>query len=100
MTIDEVGDVRDVHLTTRLNGDVMQSASVGDLLFDVPALVAYCPSFTRLEAGDVIVTGTPGGVGAARNPPRWLTVGDRLEVDLGIVGTLTNRVAAESEVTL
>ncbi len=96
VTPDEVGNVCELQLETRLNGEVMQSASVGDLLFDVPALVAYCSSFARLEPGDIIVTGTPGGVGAARKPPVWLADGDFLEVDLGPVGTLQNRVADES----
>ncbi|MEM8683404.1 MAG: fumarylacetoacetate hydrolase family protein [Pseudomonadota bacterium] len=96
VTPDEVGDVRQLRLETRLNGELMQSASVGDLVFDVPALVAYCSSFTRLEPGDVIVTGTPGGVGAARTPPVWLKPGDRLEVDLGRAGTLANVVEPES----
>ena len=100
VTVDEVGDVRDLHLETRLNGEVMQSASVSDLLFDIPALVAYCSSFARLEPGDIIVTGTPGGVGAARKPPVWLAAGDHLAVDLGPAGTLENRVVAESDVDL
>ncbi len=95
-TPDEVGDVRALTLTTRLNAEVMQSASVGDLLFDIPALVEYCSSFTRLEPGDVIATGTPGGVGAARNPPVWLKPGDELAVDLGLLGTLENRIEPES----
>ena len=78
-----------------MNGEVMQSACVGDLLFDIPALVAYCSSFAQLEPGDMIVTGTPGGVGSARKPPVWLSAGDRLAVDLGPVGTLENEVTAE-----
>ena len=100
VTADEVGDVRELTLETRLNGNVMQSASVGDLLFDIPSLVAYCTSFASLEPGDIIETGTPGGVGAARTPPVWLQPGDSLAVDLGPAGTLENPVVAESDIEL
>lgn len=91
-TPDQAGPVDQLTLTTRLNGEVMQSASVGDLVFGVPELIAYCSAFAALQPGDVIVTGTPGGVGAARTPPVWLRPGDRLQVDLGAVGCLENTV--------
>ncbi|MDX1517202.1 MAG: fumarylacetoacetate hydrolase family protein, partial [Woeseiaceae bacterium] len=64
------------------------------LIFDVPALIAYCSTFAELLPGDVIVTGTPAGVGAARRPPRWLEAGDVVEVDLGELGCLRNTVRA------
>ena len=69
VTSDEIGDPSGLELMTRLNGKVMQSGRTGELLFDVPALIAYCSTFTELQAGDVLATGTPGGVGAARKPP-------------------------------
>ena len=82
-------------LTTRLNGAVMQSAALDDLCFDIPALVEYCSTFTELVPGDMIVTGTPGGVGAARTPPVWLKSGDRLAIDIEGVGVLRNTVVDE-----
>lgn len=94
-TADEVGDPASLSLETRLNGNVMQSASVGDLVFDVPALIAYISSFAELRPGDVIVTGTPGGVGYVRKPPVYMKAGDVVEVDISGVGVLRNRVAEE-----
>lgn len=95
VTADEVGDPAALELETRLNGEVMQSASTSDLIFDIPTLIEYCSTFARLEPGDVIATGTPGGVGAARKPPVWLRDGDTIEVRISRVGTLTNPVADE-----
>jgi len=93
-TSDAIDDVRDIQLQTRLNGTVMQNESVSELVFDIPELIEYCSSFARLEAGDILVTGTPGGVGAGRKPPVWLKPGDRVEVDLGPLGSLSNPVVA------
>ena len=95
VTADEIGDVEDLSLETRLNGEVMQSASTGDLIFDIPALIEYCSTFTRLEAGDVIATGTPGGVGFARKPPVWMKPGDTIEVSISGIGVLANTIADE-----
>jgi 2-keto-4-pentenoate hydratase/2-oxohepta-3-ene-1,7-dioic acid hydratase in catechol pathway len=95
ITRDEVGDIRNSMLTTRLNGTVVQQARLDDLIFDVPALIEYCSTFTELVPGDVIVTGTPGGVGAARKPPLWMQPGDVVEVDISNVGVLRNPVAQE-----
>jgi 2-keto-4-pentenoate hydratase/2-oxohepta-3-ene-1,7-dioic acid hydratase in catechol pathway len=95
ITRDEVGDIRNSTLTTRLNGTVVQQARLDDLIFDVPALIEYCSTFTELVSGDVIVTGTPGGVGAARKPPLWMQPGDVVEVDISNVGVLRNPVAQE-----
>jgi acylpyruvate hydrolase len=94
VTTDEV-DVSDVALTTRLNGEVMQSARTSQLIVDVPSAVEYFSSFTTLVPGDVIATGTPGGVGFARTPPVWLTPGDVIEVTIEGVGHIRNRVVAE-----
>jgi 2-keto-4-pentenoate hydratase/2-oxohepta-3-ene-1,7-dioic acid hydratase in catechol pathway len=94
VTTDEV-DVSDVALTTRLNGEVMQSARTSQLIVDVPSAVEYFSSFTTLVTGDVIATGTPGGVGFARTPPVWLTPGDVIEVTVEGVGHIRNRVVAE-----
>ena len=94
VTTDEV-DVSDVALTTRLNGEVMQSARTSQLIVDVPSAVEYFSSFTTLVPGDVIATGTPGGVGFARTPPVWLTPGDVIEVTVEGVGHIRSRVVAE-----
>jgi 2-keto-4-pentenoate hydratase/2-oxohepta-3-ene-1,7-dioic acid hydratase in catechol pathway len=91
----EVRDPASLTLTTRVNGTVMQSGTVADLVFDIPHLVAYCSTFTELRPGDVIATGTPGGVGAARTPPVWLRDGDIVEVEIPGVGVLRNPVRDE-----
>ncbi len=95
ITRDEVGDIRNSTLTTRLNGTVVQHARLDDLIFDIPALIEYCSTFTELVPGDIIVTGTPGGVGAARKPPLWMQPGDVVEVEISGVGLLRNPVAQE-----
>jgi 2-keto-4-pentenoate hydratase/2-oxohepta-3-ene-1,7-dioic acid hydratase in catechol pathway len=95
VTRDEIPAPSVLNLTTRVNGEVMQEGSVADLVFDIPALIEYCSTFTRLLPGDVIATGTPGGVGAARKPPVWLREGDRVEVDIPGVGRLANPVKDE-----
>src|SRR6202023_1972801 len=94
VTPDEV-DVADVALTTVLNGQVMQSARTSQMLVDVPSTVEFFSSFTTLRPGDVIATGTPGGVGFARTPPVWLQPGDLIEVSIEGIGTISNRVVAE-----
>lgn len=95
VTADEIGDPAGLELETRLNGALMQSASVGDLVFDVPTLISYISSFTELLPGDVIVTGTPGGVGYVRKPPVYMKPGDIIEVSVSGIGVLRNRIAAE-----
>jgi 2-keto-4-pentenoate hydratase/2-oxohepta-3-ene-1,7-dioic acid hydratase in catechol pathway len=95
VTADEA-DVSDVALTTTLNGTVMQSARTSQMIVDVPSAIEFFSSFTRLMPGDVIATGTPGGVGFARQPPVWLLPGDVIEVSIEGVGTIRNRVVAES----
>lgn len=95
VTADAIGDPAGLHLTTRLNGRVMQDSAVSELCFDVPALIAYCSTWTQLLPGDVISTGTPGGVGAARTPPLWLQPGDCVEVEVDRIGVLRNTIADE-----
>ena len=95
VTPDEV-DVADVALTTVLNGQVMQSARTSQMLVDVPSAVEFFSSFTTLRPGDVIATGTPGGVGFARKPPVWLQPGDVIEITIEGIGAIRNRVVAES----
>ncbi len=92
MTPDECGDLGAMELTTRLNGEVMQSATASLLIFGFAEIIAYCATFTDLVPGDVIVTGTPGGVGAARTPPLFMKAGDVIEVEVKPIGVLRNRV--------
>lgn len=94
VTADEL-DISDIALTTTLNGQVMQSARTSQMIVDVPSAIEFLSSFTRLRTGDVIATGTPGGVGFARNPPVWLQPGDLIEVAIEGVGTISNHVVAE-----
>jgi len=96
-TPDELGELAAVHVIGRLNGEVVQDEPLGNLIFSIPQIVAYASTFTRLLPGDVLVTGTPAGVGMARTPPRWLVPGDVFEVDIAGVGLLRNPVAAEAE---
>lgn len=92
MTPDEVGDPASLELTTRLNGEVMQHATADLLVFDFGDIIEYCSTFTALAPGDVIVTGTPGGVGAARKPPVFMDEGDEIEVEVKPIGVLRHRV--------
>jgi acylpyruvate hydrolase len=94
VTTDEI-DVSDLAITSVLNGQVMQSARTSQMLVDVPSAVEFFSSFTCLEPGDVIATGTPGGVGFARNPPVFMQPGDVIEVTVEGVGTIRNRLVAE-----
>ena len=94
VTTDEV-DVSDVAISSTLNGQVMQSARTSQMLVDVPSAVEFFSSFTRLAPGDVIATGTPGGVGFARTPPVWMHPGDVIEITVEGVGTIRNRIVAE-----
>jgi acylpyruvate hydrolase len=95
VTADEVGDVSDLHLETRLNGQVMQSTSSSDLVFDVSKLIEYFSQFYRLMPGDIITTGSPSGVGYGRNPKIFMKPGDIIEVEVECVGCLTNPIAGD-----
>ena len=96
VTADEVGDPAALQVQTRLNGELVQDQPVSDLIHAIPALIAYLSSFTELRTGDIIATGTPSGVGHGRKPPVYLAPGDVVSVSIGLLGTLTNPVVAES----
>ena len=91
----EFNRMGDGALVTRLNGQEMQRTMLNDMVFTVPFMVAYCSTFTQLEPGDVIITGTPGGVGAFRKPPVWMKPGDTVEVEIDGIGILRNPIAQE-----
>jgi 2-keto-4-pentenoate hydratase/2-oxohepta-3-ene-1,7-dioic acid hydratase in catechol pathway len=90
--IEAVTDLQNLALTTRLNGEVVQQANTGLMIFSVARLIAELSRGTTLLAGTVILTGTPAGVGAGRTPPRFLRDGDVVEVEIGGVGLLRNPV--------
>ena len=95
VTPDEVGDIRQQSLTTRVNGNVEQHAPISDLAIGIPEIVAYASTVLTLRAGDVIVTGTPGGVGRYRKPQLFLEPGMTVEVEITNVGVLRNGVIDE-----
>ena len=82
-TRDEIADPHDLNLTTTLNGEVMQSTNTNDLVFDVPALIAHYSRWYRFAPGDVVTTGSPSGVGFARDPKVFMKAGDTIEVTIG-----------------
>lgn len=91
-----IPDVNALNLQTRLNGEVMQSASLSDLIFTLPVIIEYLSGFTTLSPGDVIATGTPGGVGDKREPAVYMKAGDVIEVEISGLGTLRNTVVDEA----
>ena len=95
VTADEIADPHDLGIRCRVSGETLQEANTGDMIFDIPTLIAELSSVMTLEAGDVIATGTPPGVGMARTPPRWLRPGDVTEVEIDGLGVLRNPVVAE-----
>lgn len=95
VTRDEVADGATLRLITRLNGEVMQEATTDQLIFSIPRLIHYISRFATLEPGDVIVTGTPGGVGFKRQPPRFMRPGDVAEVEIESLACLRNPVVSE-----
>lgn len=96
VTSDAFGPLGPQRLQTRLNGTVMQDATLSDMIFPVQKLIAYISTFTPLSPGDVIVSGTPGGVGVKRDPQVFMKEGDRVEVEIAGLGTLVNTIARRS----
>ena len=88
-------DFSKLKLTTRLNSEVMQSSDAGKLCFDVPELISYYSKIVHFQPGDIIATGTPGGVGSRRTPPIWMKNGDQIEVEISGLGTLSNTIIDE-----
>ena len=95
VTRDEIADGRVMTLVTRLNGQEMQRTTTDKLIHSIPRQIAHISAFTPLAAGDVIVTGTPGGVGAKRTPPVWMKPGDVVEIEVDAIGVLRNGIRAE-----
>lgn len=85
-----------LRIQCRLNGRVLQDANTKDMIFDVATLVAACSQAMRLEVGDILITGTPSGVGLARKPPVWMRAGDLCEIEIERIGILANRIVDEA----
>lgn len=95
VSLDEIDLAGGLAITTTVSGEVMQDSTTAELVFSVPELIAWISQGCTLEPGDVILTGTPAGVGAARTPPRWLVDGDVVEITIEGVGTLRNPVVRQ-----
>jgi len=95
VSADEVGDLAGIGIRCLLDGQVMQESTLDYLIFDIPTLIAYCSQFVELMPGDVIATGTPGGVGFVRKPPVLLEPGKVVVVEIDRIGRLENRIVAE-----
>jgi 2-keto-4-pentenoate hydratase/2-oxohepta-3-ene-1,7-dioic acid hydratase in catechol pathway len=96
VTRDEIPDPQTLRIRTLVNGEVLQDCSTADMVFDVPTLIEFLSASTTLPAGTVILTGTPHGVGMARQPPRFLEAGDVVAVEIEKIGTLSNPVIEEA----
>ena len=96
-TADEVGDPHALRVRTWVNGELRQDSSTKNLIFDCFAIVEHLSTAFTLEPGDVVATGTPGGVGIAMKPPKLLSIGDVVRVEIDGLGTLENRVVAEPD---
>ena len=92
---EDIPDYKSLTIETRLNGEVMQNAKLSQLIFDLPILISYVSKAMSWRAGDVLVTGTPGGVGSKRNPPVYMKPGDNVEVEISNIGVLSNTVEDE-----
>jgi 2-keto-4-pentenoate hydratase/2-oxohepta-3-ene-1,7-dioic acid hydratase in catechol pathway len=95
VTADEIPHPEALEIVGRLNGEEMQRASISELIFDIPALIAYISSYTELVVGDIISTGTPSGVGSTRKPPVFMKAGDVFEIEVKGVGVLRNPIINE-----
>jgi 2-keto-4-pentenoate hydratase/2-oxohepta-3-ene-1,7-dioic acid hydratase in catechol pathway len=95
VTSDEVEPGRKLGIETRLNGEVVQSSDTGNMIFPIPRLINYASTIFTLVPGDVIVTGTPAGVGWSKKPPRFMKPGDVVEVEIEGIGVLSNPVVAQ-----
>ena len=93
---DEIPDPSQLHITTRLNGDVVQDAGVDLLIFDIPYIISYLSKVTTLQPGDIVATGSPEGSGAGRTPQLWMKGGDKLSVEISKIGTLSVEVIDET----
>jgi 2-keto-4-pentenoate hydratase/2-oxohepta-3-ene-1,7-dioic acid hydratase in catechol pathway len=95
VTKDEIPDVNNLSIKTTLNGQTVQDGNTRDMLFKIPAFMAYASTVAPLLPGDVLATGTPSGVGFSRKPPLWMKAGDTIEIEIERLGKLSNKIVAE-----
>jgi len=98
VTVDEIPNPDNLKIKLELNGEIMQDSSTSNMIFKINELVSYISRGITLEPGDIIFTGTPAGVGAARTPPRFLKKGDRIRIEVERIGVLENHVEKEGEI--
>jgi 2-keto-4-pentenoate hydratase/2-oxohepta-3-ene-1,7-dioic acid hydratase in catechol pathway len=94
VTTDEAGDVMNLRVTTKVNGETRQDSNTSDMIFSVPFIISYMSQFMTLRVGDVIATGTPEGVAMGMTPPGWLVPGDIVEVEVEGLGAQRSEVVA------
>jgi acylpyruvate hydrolase len=92
VTKDEIANPHDLKLETRLNGEIMQSTSTDDLIFKLPQIIAYFSQWYRFQAGDIVTTGSPAGVGFGRDPKLFMKPGDKIEIEIENIGLLSNTI--------
>ncbi len=97
LTADEVDDPQALHITTTIDGEVLQDADTSTMVFSVAHLIAFISAVMTLEPGDVILTGTPGGVGSWRTPQRWIRAGEHVRIDISRIGHIDNRAVPEEK---
>jgi acylpyruvate hydrolase len=100
VTSDEVGDPQSLSLSLSINGEQMQSSGTDLMIFDIATLIAHISEFVTLNVGDVLLSGTPGGVGFRRDPQRFLRDGDVVRVEIGGVGEIENHVVSDHDLTI
>jgi 2-keto-4-pentenoate hydratase/2-oxohepta-3-ene-1,7-dioic acid hydratase in catechol pathway len=94
VTADEIPDPTVLAIKLRLNGEERQHSNTGDLIFDIPTSIEYLTLGSTIEAGQIVCTGTPSGVGMGRNPKEYMKAGDVMEAEIERIGVLTNKVVA------
>src|SRR5262249_35158737 len=95
VTLDEIADIQDLQLCTRVNGEVVQSANTSAMIWTVAELLVIISETIALQPGDIIATGTPAGIGARRDPPLFLNDGDVVEVEIEQVGRIRNTIGGD-----
>jgi 2-keto-4-pentenoate hydratase/2-oxohepta-3-ene-1,7-dioic acid hydratase in catechol pathway/6-phosphogluconolactonase (cycloisomerase 2 family) len=98
VTLDEVSDLNNLRLTTKLNGNIVQDGNTSEFIFNIPCIISWITQFITLSPGDVILTGTPSGVGCFRKPPLWLQHGDVVECEIENIGILRNLMVDKSKI--
>ena len=96
VTADEIADPNKLHITTTVSGEKRQDGGTDMMIFDIPFVISHISTFTWLEPGDMIATGSPGGSAIESDPPAWLRPGQEIEIEIAPIGVLRNRIEAEA----